>query len=197
MSKKIFIAPYVRDPVQELEVCDLSRPRTNGGASAWSRFVDALRRWLGGDGGLDSPRRRPDVDHGGGMHPVRRQPTPRAYRVLNYATHNVPEEAAIAVGRSHATDTAVEYLMLEAIAPEQLRPSDFLLVETGEWILADGLIIEGEALIDASAATGESAAVVRSADGVREVMRYTQVIAGRIFVEITPRLGHPLDWQAE
>ena len=48
--------------------------------------------------------------------------------------------------------------------------------------------------IDESAVTGGSMYVLREADGDCEVMHDTLVVAGRILVEVTPRLGHPLDW---
>jgi potassium-transporting ATPase ATP-binding subunit len=58
----------------------------------------------------------------------------------------------------------------------------------------DGVILDGIAVVDESAVTGQSAPVVRHSGGVKEVMRHTRVVEGRIFVEVTPRRGHPLDW---
>jgi len=190
--KRIFIAPYVIDRTPEPALCELSGHRQNMAPSGWRRFVSALLPWGGDDSVKRSPARQAASDRDACAPRPLRRPQPRSYRLLNQRMHSVGDTAEIGGGATK--QTAVEYLMLEAIPPTQLRAGDFLLVEAGEWILADGLVVEGEALIDASAVTGESAAVVRSADGVREVMRDTQVIAGRIFVEITPRLGHPLDW---
>ena len=192
--KRIFIAPYVIDRSPEPALCELSGNRRNNAMSGWRRFVSALLPWGGDDSVKRSPARQGASDRDASASRPLRRPQPRSYRLLNQRMHSVGDAAEIA-GSGATEQTAVEYLMLEAIPPAQLRAGDFLLVEAGEWILADGLVVEGEALIDASGVTGESAAVVRSADGVREVMRDTQVIAGRIFLEITPRLGHPLDWQ--
>ncbi|HWY95431.1 MAG TPA: potassium-transporting ATPase subunit B, partial [Steroidobacteraceae bacterium] len=49
-------------------------------------------------------------------------------------------------------------------APE-LRKGDFFLVETGDVIPADGVVVDGVASVDESAITGESAPVVRESGG--------------------------------
>ena len=46
-----------------------------------------------------------------------------------------------------------------------LRKGDFVMVKAGEFIPADGEIIEGVASVDESAITGESAPVIREAGG--------------------------------
>jgi high-affinity K+ transport system ATPase subunit B len=83
---------------------------------------------------------------------------------------------------------------LEAVVPEKLRAGDVILVEEGQYIYADGVILRGVATVDESAVTGRSMCVLREAGGVSDVMHDTLVIAGRILVEVKPRLGHPLDW---
>lgn len=72
-----------------------------------------------------------------------------------------------------------------------------ILVEEGQYIYADGVILRGVATVDESAVTGRSMCVLREAGGVNEVMHDTLVVAGRILVEVKPRLGHPLDWITE
>src|SRR6202158_122356 len=52
----------------------------------------------------------------------------------------------------------------ETPAP-QLRKGDFFLVETGDVIPADGVVVDGVASVDESAITGESAPVVRESGG--------------------------------
>src|SRR5258708_4895191 len=47
----------------------------------------------------------------------------------------------------------------------QLRKGDFFLVETGDVIPADGVVVDGVASVDESAITGESAPVVRESGG--------------------------------
>lgn len=83
---------------------------------------------------------------------------------------------------------------LEAVIPERLQAGDVILVEEGQYIYADGVILRGVATVDESAVTGRSMCVLREAGGVSEVMHDTLVVAGRILVEVRPRLGHPLDW---
>jgi high-affinity K+ transport system ATPase subunit B len=86
---------------------------------------------------------------------------------------------------------------LEAVVPEKLQAGDVILVEEGQYIFADGVILRGVATVDESAVTGRSMCVLREAGGVNEVMHDTLVVAGRILVEVKPRLGHPLDWITE
>jgi high-affinity K+ transport system ATPase subunit B len=86
---------------------------------------------------------------------------------------------------------------LEAVAPGKLQAGDVFLVEEGQYIYADGVILRGVATVDESAVTGRSMCVLREAGGVNEVMHDTLVVAGRILVEVKSRLGHPLDWITE
>ena len=50
---------------------------------------------------------------------------------------------------------------MEIIPAESLRKGDLILISAGEIIPADGEIIEGAAMVDESAITGESAPVLR------------------------------------
>jgi len=86
------------------------------------------------------------------------------------------------------------FYQLEAIDPAQITVGDLLLVESGQVIHADGIIRKGAALIDESTVTGDSTQVLRESCGRDRVMRDTMVVSGTIIVEVTPRLGHPLDW---
>jgi potassium-transporting ATPase ATP-binding subunit len=71
-----------------------------------------------------------------------------------------------------------------------LRPGDRVVVETGELIPGDGEIVEGLAMIDESAITGESAPVLRESGGDRSgVTGGTLVLSDRIIVQITARPG--------
>lgn len=68
----------------------------------------------------------------------------------------------------------------------ELRKGDLVLCENGDPIPSDGEIVEGVALVDESAVTGESAPVVREAGGDRSgVTGGTRVVSGRIKVRIT------------
>ena len=55
---------------------------------------------------------------------------------------------------------------VEEVPSTKLRTGDLVLVEAGEFVPADGEIVEGVASVDESAITGESAPVVREAGGV-------------------------------
>src|SRR5579862_3380423 len=52
-----------------------------------------------------------------------------------------------------------------SVRADQLRKGDVVLVETGDYIPADGEVIEGAASVDESAITGESAPVIRESGG--------------------------------
>ena len=67
---------------------------------------------------------------------------------------------------------------------------DRCVVTTGELIPGDGDIVEGMALVDESAITGESAPVIRESGGDRSaVTGGTRVLSDRIVVEITSAPG--------
>ena len=70
----------------------------------------------------------------------------------------------------------------------ELACGDVLVVVEGEVIPSDGIVIEGIALVDESAVTGESAPVVReSASDRSAVIGGTRVLSSRIVVEVTRR----------
>ncbi len=78
----------------------------------------------------------------------------------------------------------------ERIPALQLRKGDVVVVEGGDPVPGDGEVIEGTALIDESAITGESAPVIREAGGDRSgVTGGTRVLSGRIKVRITANPG--------
>ncbi|MCB0156328.1 MAG: potassium-transporting ATPase subunit B, partial [Anaerolineae bacterium] len=71
-----------------------------------------------------------------------------------------------------------------------LRQGDLVLVEAGEIIPADGEVIEGVALVDESAVTGESAPVIRESGGDRSaVTGGTRVTSDWIILKITANPG--------
>jgi K+-transporting ATPase ATPase B chain len=78
----------------------------------------------------------------------------------------------------------------EKIQAERLRKNDLVIVSAGEIIPADGEIIEGIAMVDESAITGESAPVIREAGGDRSaVTGGTRVLSDRIKVRVTANPG--------
>lgn len=72
----------------------------------------------------------------------------------------------------------------------QLRTGDIVLIEAGDFVPADGEIIEGIASVNESAITGESAPVIRESGGDRSaVTGGTQVISDWLIVRITTNPG--------
>jgi len=78
----------------------------------------------------------------------------------------------------------------ESVPALSLRKGDLVFIEDNQTIPSDGDIIQGVALIDESAITGESAPVVREAGGDRSgVTGGTKVLSGKIRVEVTANAG--------
>jgi potassium-transporting ATPase ATP-binding subunit len=72
-----------------------------------------------------------------------------------------------------------------------LHVGDRAVVTAGELIPGDGDVVEGFALVDESAITGESAPVIRESGGDRSaVTGSTRVLSDRIVVQITAEPGH-------
>jgi len=79
----------------------------------------------------------------------------------------------------------------DTVAAGALRAHDVVLVRAGEFIPADGEIIEGVASVDESAITGESAPVIRESGGDRSaVTGGTRVLSDWIKVRVTSDPGH-------
>lgn len=71
-----------------------------------------------------------------------------------------------------------------------LRKGDLVIVETGDYLPADGEVIEGVASMDESAITGESAPVIREAGGDRSgVTGGTRVLSDWLVVRIMANPG--------
>jgi len=80
---------------------------------------------------------------------------------------------------------------VESVPAEKLGKGDLVLVSAREIIPADGEIVEGAAMVDESAITGESAPVIREAVGDRSaVTGGTRVLSDRITVRVTADPGH-------
>jgi K+-transporting ATPase ATPase B chain len=97
--------------------------------------------------------------------------------------------------RRSRTETVAHLLDAEGrrttVAAASLRKNDLVYVEAGEFIPADGEIVEGVAWVDESAITGESAPVIREAGGDRSaVTGGTRVISDWITVRVTSDPGH-------
>ncbi|GAB3340430.1 potassium-transporting ATPase subunit KdpB [Marilutibacter aestuarii] len=77
------------------------------------------------------------------------------------------------------------------VAASALRPGDRVIVSEGEFVPADGEIIEGLATINEAAVTGESAPVLREAGTDRSgVIGGTRVLSDEIIVRVSAEPGH-------
>jgi K+-transporting ATPase ATPase B chain len=78
----------------------------------------------------------------------------------------------------------------DVISASALRKGDRVLVAVGDFIPADGTVVEGIASVNEAAITGESAPVIREAGGDRSsVTGGTQVLSDWIVVEVTADPG--------
>jgi K+-transporting ATPase ATPase B chain len=78
----------------------------------------------------------------------------------------------------------------ELVGAAQLKIGDIVLVETGDYVPADGEVIEGVASINEAAITGESAPVIREAGGDRSaVTAGTRVLSDSVKVRVTAGAG--------
>ena len=91
---------------------------------------------------------------------------------------------------AHRIPSAAEKDKVTVVASALLKKGDLVIVRAGEQIPADGEIIEGAASVDESAITGESAPVIREADGDRSaVTGGTTVLSDWIVVRVTNEAG--------
>jgi len=79
---------------------------------------------------------------------------------------------------------------IEKVPSGSLVKDDVIIINEGELIPGDGDIIEGTALVDESAITGESAPVIRESGGDRcGVTGGTKILSGNIKVRVTANPG--------
>jgi K+-transporting ATPase ATPase B chain len=89
--------------------------------------------------------------------------------------------------RLRRPDRAASYEMVPATS---LRKGDVVLIDAGDFIPADGEVIEGVASVNESAITGESAPVIRESGGDRSsVTGGTQVLSDWLLVEVKANPG--------
>ena len=110
---------------------------------------------------------------------------------------------ALAEGRGRAQAESLRQARSEAVASKllkdgsiehvsalNLRKGDIVIIKDGETIPSDGEVIEGVALVNESAITGESAPVVREPGGSQAgITGGTRVISGQIKARITADPG--------
>ncbi len=78
----------------------------------------------------------------------------------------------------------------DMVPSTKLQKGDYILVEANDLIASDGEVVEGAALVNEAAVTGESAPVVREAGGDRSaVTGGTKVVSNKIIVKVTADPG--------
>jgi K+-transporting ATPase ATPase B chain len=76
------------------------------------------------------------------------------------------------------------------VRADELRRGDVIVVEAGDYVPADGEVIEGAASVDESAITGESAPVIRESGGDRSAITGgTRVLSDWIVARVTVNPG--------
>src|SRR5438067_5094633 len=89
--------------------------------------------------------------------------------------------------RLRRRERSIDY---DTVAASALRKGDVVRVEVGDFIPADGTVVEGVASVNESASTGESAPVIRESGGDRSsVTGGTQVLSDWLIVEVTANPG--------
>jgi K+-transporting ATPase ATPase B chain len=98
-----------------------------------------------------------------------------------------------AAGRGQRTKQAFRDGAVEPADADHLRAGDWIVVEAGGIIPADGLVIEGAATVDESALTGESAPVLREAAAPRaRVIGGTRVLSDKLKIKVDGAPGEGL-----
>ncbi|MDD4849996.1 MAG: potassium-transporting ATPase subunit KdpB [Gemmiger sp.] len=91
---------------------------------------------------------------------------------------------------AHKIPSVAEKDAITTVSSVSLKKGDFVVVQAGEQIPADGEVVEGAASVDESAITGESAPVIREAGGDRSaVTGGTTVLSDWIVVQVTSEAG--------
>lgn len=96
--------------------------------------------------------------------------------------------------RKTQNETTAKKLVYGKIAPTSsfdLKRGDLILCETNDIIPVDGEVVEGIAMVDESAITGESAPVIRESGGDRSaVTAGTRIVSDQITIKVTSEKGN-------
>jgi K+-transporting ATPase ATPase B chain len=102
---------------------------------------------------------------------------------LRKTREDTPAKKILLAGRENGNK-------VQLVSSSQLKKGDVFLCEAGDTIPMDGEIIEGIAIVDESAITGESAPVIRESGGDKSsVTGGTKVLSDRIEVRVTTEPG--------
>ena len=137
------------------------------------------------------------------VHPQRRDlaVVHRAVRELRRSARRRPQQGAgggaarteADACRPRSSPTRRTAQRSTRVRADELRKGDVVLVEAGDYIPADGEVIEGAASVDESAITGESAPVIRESGGdFSAVTGGTRVLSDWIIVRVTVNPGRDL-----
>ena len=103
------------------------------------------------------------------------------------------QAASLRSARKDVTANKVDEIasrVIDEVPASTLKVGDFVVIRPGETIPADGEVVQGIALVDESAVTGESAPVIRESGGDRSaVTGGTRVVSDHIFVRVTAKPG--------
>lgn len=84
----------------------------------------------------------------------------------------------------------IDFSHYDLISSDELKIGDYVLVEAGDIIPGDGQVIKGIAAVNESAITGESAPVIREADGDQDaVTGGTQILSDWLVFKVTANPG--------
>ena len=113
---------------------------------------------------------------------------------LRRARHHVPAKKFVFPPREPLHEPLFQMMFqrgeVTVVPAPDLRRDDVVFVETGDYIPADGEVIDGVASVDESAITGESAPVIRESGGDRSgVTGGTRVLSDWLVVQITANPG--------
>jgi K+-transporting ATPase ATPase B chain len=87
-------------------------------------------------------------------------------------------------------DTPHQHSRFSLVAASTLRKGDAYMVQAGDFIAADGDVVEGVASVDESAITGESAPVIRESGGdFSSVTGGTRILSDWLVVRVTTNPG--------
>ncbi len=113
---------------------------------------------------------------------------------LRKSRHDVPAKRFVRPPTEHigvmSSHALLESGQLTIVPAPKLRKGDVIYIDSGDFIPADGEVIEGIASVDESAITGESAPVIRESGGDRSsVTGGTRVLSDWLIVQITVNPG--------
>lgn len=110
---------------------------------------------------------------------------------LRRTRHQVPAKKLVSYSpRPAGEGTPISQGDLTVVPASELRRGDVVFVAAGDYVPADGEIIEGVASVDESAITGESAPVIRESGGDRSsVTGGTRVLSDWLVVRVTADPG--------